>query len=114
MFERHDQPLVSRRRFAVRVIAALAIGLGIDLSAVMIGAAGYRLLERLSWIDALTMAVLVSTGNGPLVTPHTFGSKVFLIFDALVGVLVFVTVAGVILAPIFHRLLHAFHIEVNR
>ena len=45
-------------------------------------------------------------GNQPLVGR-------FLIFDALLGALAFVTVAGVILAPIFHRLLHAFHIEVN-
>ena len=113
MFERHDQPLLSRRRFAVRVIAGLAIGFGIDLFAVMVGATGYRLLERSSWIDALVTAAMVITGNGPLVTPLTFGGKVFLIFDALLGALAFVTVAGVILAPIFHRLLHAFHIEVN-
>ena len=113
MFEKHGQPLISRRKFAARVVAGLAIGLGIDLLAVVVGAAGYHSIEGMSWLDGFVNAAMVITGNGPITPLQTSGGKVFLIFDALLGALAFITVAGVMLAPIFHRLLHAFHLEVD-
>jgi Ion channel len=113
MFERHGQPLLPRRKFAVRLGLGVAAGFGIELLLMILGAAGYHLFEGLSWLDALVNAAMVITGNGPLSPPHTLGGKVFLIFDALLGALAFITVAGVIFAPIFHRLMHAFHIEVD-
>ncbi len=110
MFETHDQPLLSSPKFVKRVILGLAIGLGIDLLAVTLGATGYHLLEGWDWLDAFSSSAMVVTGNSPLKTPDTPGGKVFIMFDALLGALTFISVAGVILSPVFHRLLHSFHI----
>lgn len=113
MFERRQEPLVSRRRFAVRVAECLGIAVTMDVLAVAIGAVGYHCLERLDWLTACANAAMVITGNGLITTLRTPGGKIFSIFDAVIGVLAFISVAGVILAPVFHRLLHSFHLEVG-
>ena len=53
---------------------------------------------------------LVITGNGPLRPLETAGGKMFAMFDALFGGIVFV---AVLLIPVFHRVLHIFHLEVK-
>lgn len=113
MFERRGQPLLSRRRFVVRVLASLIIAVVIDSIAVIVGAIGYHSLEGLGWLDACLDGAMVITGNGLANSLHTADGKLFAIFDALFGVLAFISVTGVLLAPIFHRVLHAFHLEVR-
>jgi hypothetical protein len=113
MFEHRGQPLLSRRRFAARILASLAIGVAIDSIAVGVGAIGYHWLEGLGWLDACLDGAMIITGNGLSNSLHTAGGKFFAIFDALFGVMAFISVAGVLLAPIVHRLLHAFHLEVR-
>jgi hypothetical protein len=111
MFERRDLPLISTRRFTIRVMKAVLIVLAIDGLAVLLGAIGYREFAGLDWLAACSNAIMVITGNG-LVTPvSTESGRIFSMFDALFGVLVFVTAAGMVLAPVFHRILHSFHLE---
>lgn len=113
MFERSDLPLISTRRFTIRVLKAVLIVIAIDGIAVLLGAIGYREFGGLNWLAASSNAVMVITGNG-LVTPiRTESGRIFSMFDALFGVLVFVTAASMVLAPIFHRILHSFHLEVR-
>jgi len=113
MFEHRRQPLASRRRFAVRVAACLGVAAGIDVLAVVIGTVGYHCLEGLDWLTACVNAAMVISGDGLINPPLTSGGKVFSIFDALVGVITFVLMAGVVLAPVVHRLLHSFHLDVR-
>ena len=87
------------------MLAALFVD-GVALAA---GVIGYHFLEGLDWLDASLNAALVMTGNGPGHPPRTLGGKLFTIFDALLGVIVFVAVIGVLLTPVFHRILHGFH-----
>lgn len=111
MFERRNEPLVSRRRFLIRVLKGLLVVLVVDGVAVLLGAVGYHFFANMDWLSSCLDASMVITGNG-LVTPvHAEAGKIFVIFDALVGVLAFVTIAGAVLAPIFHRILHTFHLE---
>jgi hypothetical protein len=109
MFEHRDEPVISRRRFAFRVAASLGIGVAINALAIVIGAVGYHALEGIDWLTACVNAAMVVTGNGLVTQLHTSGGKVFSIVDAILGVLVFMLVASVVLAPVIHRLLHRFH-----
>ena len=110
MFEKHHQPLLSRRHFARRMMFFLFIACGLDLFAVLAGAIGYHCFERLGWLDSCVTSSLVITGNGPLRPLETAGGKMFAMFDALFGGIVFV---AVLLIPVFHRVLHIFHLEVK-
>ena len=40
------------------------------------------------------------------------GGKVFLLLYAVLGVVVFAAVISVVMAPLLHRTLHAFHADV--
>lgn len=112
LFERRGEPLLTRRRFATRVLAFLGLAALIDGVAIILGALGFHFVERLSWLEAALQASLMITGNGPIYPPHTEGGKIFALFDACLGVMVFATVTGVLLAPLFHRVLHSFNLEV--
>jgi hypothetical protein len=50
-------------------------------------------------------------GMGPVHTPATFGGKLFAGLYALYCGLAVLIVAGVMLAPVAHRILHKFHME---
>ena len=109
MFERLNERLLSRPRFALRMAKFLAVAVVIDCLAVALGAVGYRSLEGLSWLDAVVNAVMVMTGNGPMNELKTPNGKLFATVDALVGKAVYVLVVAVLLTPVVHRLLHSFH-----
>ncbi len=109
MFEGADRPLLSRRRFAARMAAFSFAALIVDGVALAAGAAGYHFVEGRDWLDASLNAALVMTGNGALYPPRTAGGKLFTICDALGGVIVFAAVIGVLLVPVFHRMLHGLH-----
>ena len=48
-------------------------------------------------------------GMGPVDAPRTNGGKVFAGLYALYAGLVFLVAAGLVFAPIVHRLMHKFH-----
>lgn len=109
MFEVAYRPLVSRRQFAAWMAALVFAAVLVDGIALAAGAIGYHYLEGLDWLDATLNASLVMTGNGPVHPPQTPGGKLFTILDAMLGVILFAAVIGVLLIPVFHRMLHGFH-----
>ncbi len=111
MFERSHEPLLSRSLFALRLARFLAAAALIDLLLVALGAVGYRCLEGVTWLDAVTDAAMVMTGNGPITHLRTPGGKLFAVFDALVGQAVYMLVIAMLLTPFAHRVLHAFHLK---
>ena len=111
MYERADERLLPRRRFALRMAKFLAAALAIDCLAVALGAVGYRTLEGLSWLDSVVDSAMVITGNGPMSELKTPAGKLFAAFDALIGAAVYVVVVGVLLSPLAHRLMHSFHLK---
>ncbi len=112
MFERHHEPLLPLPRFFVRMAKSLGVAATIDGIALAVGAAGLRRVEGFDWMDAWLNAALLMTGNGPVTHPQSVSGKTFLLFYALGGVLVFAAVISAVMAPILHRMLHAFHVDV--
>lgn len=112
MFEHRRQPLISRKAFARRVVKNLAVSLLVIAVALGIGVFGYRFTAGLPWIDSLLNASMILGGMGPVDTLRSDAAKLFASFYALFSGLVFIGVAAMMLAPVAHRFLHRFHLEI--
>lgn len=113
MFEHHRQPLLTPYEFLVRQFKYLLIALGIIAGSLLLGMAGYHYFENLAWIDSLVNAAMLLGGMGPVNELHTTAGKLFASFYALYSGIVFLVSVGVILAPLYHKFLHRFHLEIE-
>lgn len=111
MYERRKQQLASRSIFLGRLWRSLAISAAIIGATLITGVFGYHYLAKCEWIDAFHNASMILSGMGPVIVIDTFWGKVFSSCYALVSGLVFVSNIGLLLAPVFHRLLHQFHLD---
>ena len=95
---------------------AIAIGLwmGLTLAGLAIGMAGYAFFEGMSFADAYVNAAMILSGMGPVQELKTTAGKFFAGSYAIFSGLIIVLAAGFILAPIFHRVLHRFHVETRK
>jgi hypothetical protein len=112
MFEQRHEPMLSSAAFLRRMLLYASIAAGIILGSLALGVLGYHFLEGLDWIDALLNAAMLLGGMGPVNALHTPAGKLFAAGYALYAGIVFLVVAGVLFAPIFHRFLHRFHLEL--
>jgi hypothetical protein len=110
-FEHRSQPVIAPHRFMVRLAHSGIIAVAFIAVSLCVGMVGYHQLEGLSWIDAFLNAAMLLGGMGPVNMPVTSGGKLFAGLYALYCGLAVIFVAGVMLAPIAHRLLHKFHME---
>ena len=111
MYEHHSQPLLPRAAFLLRLASHAGIAMGVVLGSLAMGILGYHFLEGLAWIDALVNAAMILGGMGPVDALHTNAGKLFASFYALYSGIVFLLAVGIIFAPVFHRILHHFHLE---
>ena len=111
MFEHRDLPLISRARFLLRLALSLGVALLVLAIVLGIGMVGYHSYEGMSWIDAYANAAMILSGMGPLTPLQSNGGKLFAGTYALFSGLTFITVVGVVLSPVVHRVLHRFHLE---
>ena len=114
MYEPRSRPLLSRAKFIRRVGYHALIALLFVAVALGIGILGYHCLGHLSWIDSLLNASMILGGMGPVDPLQSNAAKVFASCYALFSGLAFIGIAGVLLAPFAHRLLHRFHLEVTK
>lgn len=114
MYEPKSHPPISRNRFARRVLLHFAAALVLLLTSLMLGMAGYEYFEQLLWRDAFLNSAMLLGGMGPVNAPRTDGGKLFAGLYALYAGLVFLVAAGLIFAPIVHRVMHRFHWQENK
>jgi hypothetical protein len=95
------------------MLICASIALAIDAGSLLVGVVGYHVLEGLSWVDALLNASMILGGMGPVNAIHTTAGKLFASFYAIYSGLIFLVVAGVLLAPVIHRFMHHFHLETE-
>jgi hypothetical protein len=71
---------------------------------------GYRYLEGLSWLRSFGHAAMILGGMGPYDEPVNDSSKLFEGIYAIYCGLLLIGVTGLILAPVFHRVMHQLHL----
>ncbi len=106
MFEHKSQPVISRRRFTFRMLKGLGLIGVIAGCSLLLGILGYRLTEHMAWIDALLNASMILGGMGPVGELKTVGGKLFASFYALYSGLILIGMAGIMLTPVIHRIMH--------
>ena len=113
MFEHHKKELISRKEFIARQIKYLGFSTIILGFSIGIGTAGYHIYGKLTWIDSFLNASMILTGMGPVDHIDMNSGKLFAAFYALFSGVAFLTFVGVLFAPIYHRFLHRFHLNLD-
>lgn len=110
-FERRGHKLATRREFAHRMLRAVMLWVVITAAGLTIGIAGYAGFEGMSLVDAFENAAMILSGMGPVTELKNTSAKLFAGFYAILSGLIIVIASGFVLAPMFHRVLHSFHVE---
>ena len=113
MFEHRTEPLLPRTVFYLRLLRHFLIGVLIIFGSLALGIIGYHYSEGIPWLDALLNASMILSGMGPVQELHTSAGKLFASFYALFSGVAFITTVGVMFAPVFHRFLHKFHLDIS-
>ncbi|MFI5332048.1 MAG: hypothetical protein ACHQ2F_13595 [Desulfobaccales bacterium] len=111
MFEHRRERLLPLPLFIRRILKYGAVSFGLAAVSLLIGICGYRQLEGMSWLDAFVNAAMILGGMGPVGELHTRAGKLFAGCYALYCGLIVVISMGILIAPVFHRFLHLFHLE---
>ena len=111
MFERKNDELLPLPTFIRRMALSLLLALVVLCVALGVGVVGYHAIAGLTWIDSVLNASMILTGMGPVATLTTTSAKLFASGYAIFSGIVFLSSIGLVLAPIFHRVLHKFHLD---
>lgn len=110
-FEHEGDALLPRRAFYRRLAKFALLSLALVLVSLGIGIAGYMALEGMTLVDAFLNAAMLMGGMGPVGTLATEEGKVFAgLYAMYCGFVLLVSVA-IFITPVFHRVLHHFHLE---
>lgn len=92
-----------------RAFALLPLAVG----TLMLGMAIYHWTEGLTWTYAFLNAAMLLGGMGPVDALHTTAGKWLAGLYALFAGMVFLVLAGVMLAPVLQHVLHRLHLETR-
>jgi hypothetical protein len=112
--EHRGQSVISRHKFAYRMLLAVGLWGVLTVAGLTIGMLGYTYFEGMSAADAYVNAAMILSGMGPLGEVKTLGGKIFAGTYAIFSGLIIVIATGFVLAPVFHRVLHRFHVEQGK
>jgi hypothetical protein len=90
-----------------RALAFLPVGFAV----LFMGMSIYHWVEGYSWADAFLNAAMLLGGMGPVSPIQTSAGKWLAGFYALFAGLFFIVLAGIMLGPVVHAVLHRFHLE---
>ena len=110
-FERKHQPLLPRARFLSRLGRNTVVAFVVIVVALAVGMCGYMGFEGMGFVDGFLNAAMILSGMGPVVPLQTVGGKIFAGLYAIISGIVIFGIAGIALAPLYHRMLHRFHLQ---
>ena len=113
MYEHRSQPLLPRSLLLRRSLGHGLLAFSLVLVALGIGLVGHHLTDGLPWLDALLNASMILGGMGPVNELRAAGGKLFASAYALFSGMAFLAAAGIVVAPLAHRLLHRLHLETG-
>ena len=107
-----------RPLFFRRLAHNASIAFGVIGGGVFIGMMGYHWLGGVTWQEAFYYSAMILSGEGPPPDPQALTGvglshlHLFAGFYALFSGVTFITMVGVLFAPVVHRFLHRFHLEI--
>ena len=113
VFEKRHHKLASQQVFSQRLLFNGLLALVTIVVALAIGMAGYMGFEGMGFIDAFVNSAMILSGMGPMGELQFDSAKIFAGLYAIVCGLLIFAVAGLMLVPVFHRILHDFHVDDN-
>ena len=111
MFERKHEKLAPMSVFTIRMVWSVVMAGLLITVALLMGIMGYHCLAGFDWINSILEASMILGGMGPVSALPNETAKLFASGYALFSGLIFIAIMGIILAPVTHRMLHAFHID---
>ncbi len=111
--ERRHEPLLPGRKFARRLARYACVAGVLVAGSLGLGILGYHVWGGLAWLDALVNASMILTGMGPVDPIASVAGKLFESFYALFSGVAFLSIVAVLFAPVAHRFLHRFHLELG-
>jgi hypothetical protein len=111
MYEHHSERLLPARDFVIRMIRHGGLILMVLAVSLVAGIVGYHYLARMSWVDSFLNASMILGGMGPVGELPDATAKIFAGCYALYSGIILIVIAGIMIAPIAHRLLHKLHAE---
>jgi hypothetical protein len=109
--ERYHEPLLPPHLFRRRMLRYAGLAATFILGSLAVGVIGYHLIAGLAWMDSVLNASMILTGMGPVDRMDSNAAKVFASAYALFSGVAFLTIVGLLMAPVVHRFLHRFHLE---
>lgn len=98
---------------AVHMVSRAVVLLPLGVATLALGMGIYHWVEGLDWPDAFLNAAMLLGGMGPVDVVRTTAGKWLAGMYALFAGVVFLVLAGVMLAPVMHQVLHHFHVEIE-
>ena len=110
-YERRGHELLPFRAFMRRMAFNISLGLGVAIASLLAGMWGYAYFEGMDTTDSFLNAAMILSGMGPETPMQTEAGKWFAGIYALFSGFAVLAVAGLVFAPLLHRLLHHFHAD---
>ena len=110
-WERRGHALLPMSAFLRRVAFNLLLGFGLIAASLLAGMWGYSHYEGMDATQSFLNASMILSGMGPVDELHTRGGKWFAGWYALYSGVAVLAIAGLVFAPLLHRLLHHFHAD---
>lgn len=111
MYEHRNQPLLPRPAFIRRMLRHANYAAWLIVASLALGMLGYHVFAGYGAVDAFLETCMLLGGMGPVGVLPNPGAKIFAGVFALYSGIVFLAVAGLLLAPALHRMMHRFHIQ---
>ncbi len=110
---REIKKLPQRKHFINAIVKNFLLATLVLAFSLGIGIWGYFYFYNLGFTDSLLNASMILTGMGPIDQAPSDGAKIFASFYAIYSGVAFLTSVGVLFAPVLHRFLHRFHLDVE-
>jgi hypothetical protein len=110
-YESRRQPVASQSVFLGRLTRNGVYSVVLVAISLLIGTVGYIYFENMRTIDAFANASMILASMGPLTPLITDGGKLFASLYAIFSGFLLIGISTLMLAPVFHRILHRFHVE---
>lgn len=104
---------LSNKHFFNKMLINVGLAAGLLILSLAIGMIGYKYYLKITWVDSLLNASMILTGMGPVDKADSDGGKIFASVYAIYSGVAFLTSVAFLAGPIFHKLLHTFHIDLE-